>query len=293
MVDVKTELTTVTPQQQQRLAEGMADLLRLRAADPNPLAREHSPCRASSADQAPETNVPEVEGTHLDVRRFASWPGVRLVHGDEREDLLTWLFTYQASRKERGAPLRRAIDDVTRDDTPSKFLRVLREEGFTEAARVPDYRGDDLRLLTHPDGWLAQVEITTRGGRASAWAWLSINAIAVDHELVFAGPSWKYAHKFEEHNPLIYGTALVNGTGLRVLCALLRAATLPVNPWQTPAVRDWLGGEPPLVPNDPGGLSVSQSVAATTAVLNSLPAATRTLIEPDLRARESRARSAS
>lgn len=41
---------------------------------------------------------------------------------------------------------------------------------------------------------------------------------------------------------LIHGTALIAGTGVRVLCALLRAATLPVTPWRVPALQDGLGG---------------------------------------------------
>lgn len=274
-------MNTVTPSQREALAEGLAGLLRLRAADPTPSPRPRRP-DAWDVDQR-ELDVLDAARTVIEQRTGPGWYDEHLVHGQQRQDLLAWLLAGQASGRDSGALRRRAIDDVTHDDSPAKILRVLREEGFTEAARVPDYGGRDLRLLVHQHGWLAQVEITPHPAEASARVWLSINAQAVDLELALAACAWKYTRDADGRTLLIHGTALIAGTGLRVMCALLRAATLPVTPWRVPALGRWLAGHPRLLPNDPRHtVAAGLAEAETLAILNALPAAVCALIKPDL-----------
>lgn len=276
-------MNVLTPHQRQALAEGLADLLRLRADDPAPAPHPRT-AEAWEIEQR-ELDALDAARTALERRTGPDWYDEHLVHGQQRQDLLAWLTASHVDRT-RGSTLRQVTDDFSYDDDPAKILRVLREEDFTEAARIPDYGGRDLRLLIHQRGWLAQVDITPRPTQPHARAYLSINALAVDHELLLTVPAWNYARNRDDRTSLIHGTALINGTGLRIMTALLRATTLPVNPWRTPALRSWLAGEPRFVANDPEhAVAAGLAIAETLTVLNTLPAAVRTLIEPDLHQR--------
>lgn len=270
----------MTPSQRRELAEGLADLLRLRAADPTPVPGARAP-EAWEVEQGAR-DVLAAARTVLEQRTGPDWYDEHVVHGQQRQDLLAWLTARQASQ-DRAGTLLQATDDFSYDDSPAKILRVLREENFTEAARIADYGGHDLRLLTHPRGWLAQVEITPSPAQPHARAWLSINALAVDHELALGGPGWRYVRNHGDRTLLIYGTVLISGTGLRIMSALLRAATLPVTPWRVPALGSWLGGHPRLLPDDPRHtVAAGLAEAETLTILTTLPPAVRTLIRPDL-----------
>lgn len=280
-------MTTPTPQQRRDLETAMAELAQLRQAT----AATALPAARSGRQQPdPAHNEYDALCAAAEVLSRSSgpdWFDEHLARGTARADVLAWL-TAQHRSTTVAAAIRGALDDVTVDDPPAKILRVLREENFNEAARIPDYQGRDLRLLTHRRGWLAQVDITparrSSRGVPTARLYLSLNAYAVDHEILLTAGSWNYARRDDgARTSLTSGTVLINRIGLRVMSAVLRATTLPAVPWRTPALRPWLGGQLPPLPDDPGhNIATGLATAQTLTILTSLPAAVRTLIAPDL-----------